>query len=118
MIILVPFNLKHSLSSSNSWSIIASNVASALLSLKGMTVGSRNPYLVLKAAFMNVFFLNADIVISPLDIEFGEDPSVFYLCDKFWNEWQQISVFDSVVIELAIIYHWSKFPIFLFDKEE
>jgi hypothetical protein len=25
---------------------------------------------------MNVFFLNADIVISPSDIELGEDPGV------------------------------------------
>jgi hypothetical protein len=67
---------------------------------------------------VNIFFFDQDIIISPSDVEFSEDPSIFYLSNEFWDEWSRIPVVDSVVIEFMIVYNWAQLSIFLLDKEE
>ena len=34
-----------------------------------------------------IFFVNANIVISPSDIKFGEESGVFHVVDQLGNEW-------------------------------
>ena len=34
-----------------------------------------------------IFFANANIVISPSDIKFGEESGVFHVVDQLGNEW-------------------------------
>ena len=39
-----------------------------------------------KGGFPLVFFMNADVVIAPLDVKFCEEGGILHVVDEFWDE--------------------------------
>ena len=71
-----------------------------------------------EGCFPLVAILDADVVISPMNIEFGEVMSIFQLIHKVGNEGKRVSVAGSVFIEVLVILAGVEFTVFLLDKEE
>ena len=62
--------------------------------------------------------LDLDVIVSPLDIKFGEDFRPLEFVDKVGDEGKRVCVADSVFVDIAVVLAGSKTTIFLFDKEE
>ena len=65
-----------------------------------------------------ISFLDANIVISPSNIQLGEPVSVLKVINEFRNEGERVFVGDSDLVQLPIVLDWSKRPILLLNKEE
>ena len=65
-----------------------------------------------------VFFLNANVVESPSDVELGKDRRVLYIIDQFRNKGQGICIVDSVGIQVAIVLAGVERAILLCNEEE
>ena len=50
-----------------------------------------------------VFLLNANVVITPANIELREQCGVLHIVDQFWDEGERIPVVNGVGIEILII---------------
>ena len=59
-----------------------------------------------------------DIIVSPLDVELGEDFRPLEFIDKVRNEGERICVTDSMFVDVAIVLTRLEATVFLFDKEE
>ena len=59
-----------------------------------------------------------DIIVSPLDVELGEDFCPLEFIDKVRNEGERVCITDSMFIDIAIVLTGSEATIFLFDKEK
>ena len=62
-------------------------------------------------------FLDTYIVVSPLDITFGEVFGSLEVADDIGNKRKGIAVLDSELVELTIVLYKAEFPIFLFNKK-
>ena len=71
-----------------------------------------------KGSFPLMFILDSDIIISPLDIKFGEDFCPLEFIDKIRNEWKGVCIMDSVFVNVAVVMARAKATIFLLDEEE
>ena len=71
-----------------------------------------------KSGFLLMSILDLDIVISPLDIKFGEDFCSLEFIDEVGNEWKGVCITDSVFINTAVVLARAEATIFLLDKEE
>ena len=67
-----------------------------------------------------VSILNADVVVSPSDIKFGEDLGIFHLVDEVLDQREGVGIFDSVHAGLLIVLAGSKGvrSVLLVNKEE
>ena len=65
-----------------------------------------------------VAIFDADVVISPTNVELGEVASVFQLVHKVGDEGKRVGIAGGVLVEVSVILAGTKFSIFLFDKEE
>jgi len=65
-----------------------------------------------------VSFLDANVVISPANVEFGEPFLARDTMDKLGDQWEGIAVRHSPFVQVSIVLDWPKFPILLFDEEE
>ena len=63
-----------------------------------------------------VAVFDADIVVSPTNIEFGEVVSIFQLVHKVGDERKGVGIMSGVFIEISVVLARTKFAIFLFDK--
>ena len=68
--------------------------------------------------FPLVAILDMDVVISPMNIEFGEVVSVFQLVHEVRDERKGVGVTDGVFIEVSVVLAGVEFSVFLFDEEE
>ena len=71
-----------------------------------------------KDGFPLMSVLDLDIIVSPLDIKFGEDFRPLEFIDEIRNEWKGVCVTDSVFINVAVVLARAKAIIFLLDKKE
>ena len=71
-----------------------------------------------KSGLPFVAFLDADIVVSPVNIKFGEPLFTRDTMDEFGYKWERISIRDGPIVQFAVVLYWLQFPIFLFDEEE
>ena len=60
-----------------------------------------------ECCFPLVFLLNANVVITPLNIKLGEQCGVLHIVDQLWDEGERIPVVNGVGIEISIILAWS-----------
>ena len=65
---------------------------------------------------MSIFDL--DIVVSPSDIELGEDFCPLEFINEVRNERKRVCITDSVFIDVAIVLTGSEATVLLFDDEE
>src|SRR5216684_6474648 len=68
--------------------------------------------------FPFISFLNADIVISPLYVEFSEEGATSEAVNRLGNEWGNVMVFLGPAVDGAVVLNQTEFTIFLFDEEE
>src|ERR1700722_7565645 len=71
-----------------------------------------------ESGFPLITFLNADVVVSPLNIEFCVVLGFNKRIDHWWNGGYRVSVADSHSIKFTVILDRTKCAIFLSDKEE
>ena len=60
---------------------------------------------------------DANVVISPSDVKFGEHMGVFYLSDQLCDERERVSISDSVLVQASIILDRAQLFV-LFPNEE
>ena len=71
-----------------------------------------------KGCFPLVTIFDTDVVISLVNIEFGEVVSVFQLVHEVRDEREGVGVMGSVFVEVAVVLAGAEFSVFLLDKEE
>ena len=61
-----------------------------------------------------------NVVVSPSDVELGEDLGIFHLVDEVLDQWERVSVLDSVGVDISIVLAGSEGVrgVLLIDKEE
>ena len=65
-----------------------------------------------------VTFLDADVVVTPPHVKFGEEARVLSFGNQFLDQRQRILVFDCSFVKLSIILDWSERAVMLLDEEE
>ena len=50
-----------------------------------------------------VFFTNADVVVSPPDVEFHEEGGILHVIDECWDEQQRVHISNGVGIEISVV---------------
>ena len=65
---------------------------------------------------MSIF--DSDVVISPTDVELGENLCPLEFIDKVGDEWERVCIMDCVFINIAVVLTGVKTTVFLFNKEE
>jgi hypothetical protein len=58
------------------------------------------------------------IVVSPADVELGEQAGSSDSCNEFGDEWEWCGVSAGPFVELLVVLHRSEFPVLFFDEEE
>ena len=56
-----------------------------------------------KGSFPLVFFMNADVVIAPSDVEFREESGILHVVDEFRDERQRVCILNGVGIEISVV---------------
>jgi len=65
-----------------------------------------------------VAFFDADVVVSPSYIEFGEEGAPSKAVDSLRYKRGYITVLLGPTVNQAIVLDWAELPVFLFDEEE
>ena len=73
-----------------------------------------------EGCFPLVSILNANVVVSPLNIEHGKDLGILDLVDEVLDEGEGVGIFDSMTIDILIVLARSEGirSVFLVNKEE
>jgi hypothetical protein len=58
------------------------------------------------------------VIVSPANVELGEQAGSSDSHDEFWDEWEWCGISAGPFIELPVVLYRSKLPVFLFDEEE
>ena len=61
---------------------------------------------------------DSDIIVSPLDVELGEDFRPLEFIDKVRNEGERVYITDGMFVDIVIVLTGSEATVFLFDKEK
>ena len=69
-------------------------------------------------SFPLIFLTNADIVVTPANVEFSEVSGVLHVINKFRDKRQWVSVMNGVGIKITIVLTGVKAAVFLWNKEE
>ena len=67
-----------------------------------------------------VSILDANIVIPPLNIKFGNDLGIFDLVDEVLDKGERVGVFDGVTVDILVVLAGLEGvrSVFLVDKEK
>ena len=68
--------------------------------------------------FLLMTVFDVDIIVPPMNVEFGEVVSDFQLVDKVGDERKGVVIVGGVFIKVLVVLTGAKFAILLFDKEE
>ena len=66
--------------------------------------------------FISLF--DADIVISPSYIKFGEQMISCEVIDEVIDQWEGIAIWYGPLVQVSIILHWLEFSILFSNEEE
>ena len=80
--------------------------------------GFEEPLVGDEGGFPLVSVLDSHIVVSPPDIEFGEDLGVSQFVYEVGDERKGIGVSDGVFVDVAVVLARAKSSVLLFDEEE
>ena len=68
--------------------------------------------------FPLIFLPDANVVITPSNVEFGEQCRVLHVIDQLRDEGEGISIVNSVGVEILIVLTWSQGPVLLGYEEK
>ena len=71
-----------------------------------------------ESSFPLVSILDTDVVISPTDVEFGENLCPLKFINEVGDEWEGICIADCVFVNIAVVLTRVEATILLFNKEE
>ena len=71
-----------------------------------------------KGSFPLMSVFDLDIIVSPSDVELGEDFRPLEFINKVRNEGERVCVMDDMFVDVVIVLTGSEAAVFLFDKEE
>ena len=71
-----------------------------------------------EGSFPLILFPNVDVVVSPTNVELGEQGGLLHVINEFWDEGKWIGILDSVGVQVMIILTWMKSSVLLWYKEE
>ena len=71
-----------------------------------------------ESGFPLIFLLDADVVISRTNVEFGEQGGLLHVINEFWDEGEWIGISDSVGVQVVVILTWAKGSVLLWYEEE
>ena len=71
-----------------------------------------------EGSFPLVSVLDSYVVVSPPDVEFGEDLGISQLVHKIRDEGEWIGIADGVFVDIAVVLTWAESAVLLFNKEE
>ena len=71
-----------------------------------------------ECSLLLVFFTDADIVKSPLDVKLGKYRGVFHVVDQFRDEGQGVCIADGMRVQVMIILAGAERTVLLCNKEE
>ena len=71
-----------------------------------------------KGSFPLMPIFDLHIIVSPLDVKFGEDFRSLEFIDKVGNERERVCIMDSVFVDVAMVLTGLKATVLLFDEEE
>ena len=61
---------------------------------------------------------NMDIVISPMDVELGENLCPLEFINEVRDEWEGVCIMDCVFVNIVIVLTGAETTVLLFNKEE
>ena len=76
------------------------------------------PFMGDEGSFPLMSIFDSDIIVSPLDVELGEDFHPLKVIDKVGNEGKRVCIADSVFVDVVIVLTGSEATVLFFDKEE
>ena len=56
-----------------------------------------------ESSFPLIFHSDANVVISPTNVEFGEQGGFFHVVDEFGDQGERIGISDSVRVQVAVV---------------
>ena len=71
-----------------------------------------------EGSFPLVSILDPDVVVTPTDIELGEDLCSFELVYKVRGKGEGVGIPNGVLIQVVVVLAWAETAILLFHKEE
>ena len=71
-----------------------------------------------EGSFPLIFFPDANVVIPPTNVKFGEQGGFLYIVNEFWDEGEWIGISDGVGVQVVVILTWMKGSVLLWHKEE
>ena len=71
-----------------------------------------------ESSFPLILLLDANVVISPMNVKFGEQGGLLHVINEFWDEEEWVGISDSVGVQVVIILAWTKGSILLWYEEE
>ena len=80
--------------------------------------GLKESFMSNEGSFPLMSIFDSDIVVSPSDVELGEDFHPLEFINKVGNERKRVCITDSVFIDVVIVLTGSEATVLLFDKEE
>ena len=71
-----------------------------------------------ESGFPLILFSDANVVISPSNVEFGKQGGLLHVINKFRDEREWIGISDSVGVQVVVILAWTKGSVLLWYEEE
>ena len=71
-----------------------------------------------KSCLPLIAILDANVIVSPPNIELGEDGGILDFIDKVGDERQRVGVFDGMLVQVSVILARTESCVFLSYKEE
>ena len=70
-----------------------------------------------EGSFPLILLSNANVVISPANVKFGEQGGLLYVIDEFWDEREWLGISDGVGVQVVVILTWVKGSVLLWYEE-
>jgi hypothetical protein len=80
--------------------------------------GSKHATVGLEGGLPFIPLLNADIVVAPADVEYGEDLGILEFFNNISNKRERVLVFDGEIIEFAVILNGVQLAVLFLNTEE
>ena len=56
-----------------------------------------------ESGFPLIFLSDVNVVISPMNVEFGEQGGFFHVVDEFGDQGERVGISDSVGVQVAVV---------------
>ena len=71
-----------------------------------------------ESSFPLILFLNADVVVSPLNVKFSKQCGLLHILSEFWDEGKRIGVVDGMGVQVMVVLAWMQCSSFFGIKKK